>query len=387
MAKITRLLGVIGVAILVGSCGGGGSHKNNNDNGGVVTLNAPYGLTATAVSSYRINLAWVDNSANEVQFHVERRRVANAAPVLVGAEPGFIQIATVNAGVTTYQDSGCSASTKYEYRVRAFNNSLYSGYSNVAAVKTGACDGTGGPLQGTWHMISKWDNGQKSNVAMLHTCQNNNDLIISFDCARKYHVASATIKDSVLNVIFATPEQQTWVGTINGGTISGPDTDEEYGPGTTYWLKKSSGDICPSGQFSINGTVDGALVSESSNDSYGFSENIGPILAFLLPEGPESAIAFNDFYPPTGVKVYEVTSTGQMPGTVTASFLPPDDEDDVPADSGNITITHYVPPYSGESSGIKGTFALTLENGRGQVSGSFDLPFFLQFTDPFINIP
>lgn len=75
--------------------------------------NAPSDLVATPVSVSRIDLSWVDNSDNETGFSIQRC-TGNACS-------GFVEIDTVAAGVTTYQNTGLTASTIYRYRVIAQN--------------------------------------------------------------------------------------------------------------------------------------------------------------------------------------------------------------------------------------------------------------------------
>ena len=89
---------------------------------------APSSLTATAVSSSRIDLAWTDNSTDEDGFKIERS--------LDGVN--FTEITSVGAGVTTYASTGLSASTQYYYRVRAYKGALNSAYSNTANATTQA---------------------------------------------------------------------------------------------------------------------------------------------------------------------------------------------------------------------------------------------------------
>jgi hypothetical protein len=48
----------------------------------------------------------------------------------------FAEIATVGAGVTTYLDTTVEPKMTYNYRVRAFNGTLFSLYSNVAPAVT-----------------------------------------------------------------------------------------------------------------------------------------------------------------------------------------------------------------------------------------------------------
>jgi Zn-dependent metalloprotease/transcriptional regulator CtsR len=87
---------------------------------------APSALTATPVSSGRINLAWTDNATYEQGFKIER-----------STEGGpFVEIASVGANVTAYANTGLAGSTTYAYRVRAYENPNVSGYSNTATATT-----------------------------------------------------------------------------------------------------------------------------------------------------------------------------------------------------------------------------------------------------------
>jgi hypothetical protein len=90
---------------------------------------APTNLSATAVSSSQINLAWTDASTNEDGFKIERCQGVGCT--------NFVQIATVGAGVTSYQSTGLTAATFYQFRVRAYNTAGDSAYSNTAKDKTG----------------------------------------------------------------------------------------------------------------------------------------------------------------------------------------------------------------------------------------------------------
>jgi hypothetical protein len=89
---------------------------------------APSGLTATAASSTRIDLAWTDNSANEDGFKIERCKGSTCS--------NFAQIATVAANATTFSNTGLSKNTTYRYRVLAYNAGGASAYSNVASATT-----------------------------------------------------------------------------------------------------------------------------------------------------------------------------------------------------------------------------------------------------------
>ncbi|HOT46638.1 MAG TPA: fibronectin type III domain-containing protein [Spirochaetota bacterium] len=101
---------------------------------------APSGLTATAASSSQINLSWTDNSTNETNFIIQRS--------LNGTT--FSQITTVGTNVTSYSDTGLSASTTYYYRVIAHNSIGDSGYSAANATTQATQQGIGH----TWTLMT-----------------------------------------------------------------------------------------------------------------------------------------------------------------------------------------------------------------------------------------
>jgi hypothetical protein len=84
-------------------------------------------LTVSVISSSQIKLVWMDKSSNELGFKIERS---------TGASTTFIQIATLSAGVTSYTNTGLTASTKYNYRVRSYNAIGNSLYTPVASATT-----------------------------------------------------------------------------------------------------------------------------------------------------------------------------------------------------------------------------------------------------------
>jgi len=87
---------------------------------------APTNLTATAVSSSRINLAWTDNATTEAGFKLERSSDG----------VNFAQIALLLANTTSYANTNLPAATTYHYRVRAYDGPNDSVYSNVATQTT-----------------------------------------------------------------------------------------------------------------------------------------------------------------------------------------------------------------------------------------------------------
>ena len=85
----------------------------------------PTGLTAQAVSASQIDLTWTDTSDNETGFKIEE-----------DSGGGFSQIDTVGANITHYHRTGRASNTNYLYRIRAYNVSGNSSYSNTANATT-----------------------------------------------------------------------------------------------------------------------------------------------------------------------------------------------------------------------------------------------------------
>ena len=98
-------------------------------------LTAPGSLTATASSTSAIDITWTDTSSNESGFRIERK---------TDSEETYAQIATVGANVGSYTSTGLTTSTTYYFRVRAYNATTHSTYSNEASTTTRAPSGSGG---------------------------------------------------------------------------------------------------------------------------------------------------------------------------------------------------------------------------------------------------
>ena len=92
-----------------------------------VTLPRPTGLTATAISSSRIDITWRDNSHNETGFRIGRRQNGSAE---------WVEVGTTAANVNTFSDAGLEPDTTYRYRVQAFNSAGGSAFSPESVAKT-----------------------------------------------------------------------------------------------------------------------------------------------------------------------------------------------------------------------------------------------------------
>jgi glucose/arabinose dehydrogenase len=91
-----------------------------------LTPNPASNLTATAISTTRIDLNWFDNSTNETGFRIERRTGAAA----------FATIGTVNANIAAFSDTTAALGVTYDYRVVAFNTNGDAPVSNTVTLST-----------------------------------------------------------------------------------------------------------------------------------------------------------------------------------------------------------------------------------------------------------
>ncbi|HEV8510121.1 MAG TPA: hypothetical protein VGQ48_06665 [Gemmatimonadales bacterium] len=92
---------------------------------------APTALAATTTGATSVALGWTDNANNETGFRLERCSGAGCT--------NFAQVGTnLAANAVTFTDEGLTASTAYSYRIRAFNATDTSAFSNTLNVTTTA---------------------------------------------------------------------------------------------------------------------------------------------------------------------------------------------------------------------------------------------------------
>ncbi|MGX2039453.1 M12 family metallo-peptidase [Methylocaldum sp. MU1018] len=89
---------------------------------------APANLTATAQSSGSVALTWADKSSDETGFKVQRSQDG----------VNWSEIASLGSNVTSFTNTGLSASTTYAYRIYAYNSVGNSEFSNTASATTSA---------------------------------------------------------------------------------------------------------------------------------------------------------------------------------------------------------------------------------------------------------
>jgi len=91
---------------------------------------SPTNLSGTIISCNQIDLTWQDNSDDETNFIVERKKEGDCC---------FSVKATLPSNTTIYSDTTVSPNTKYYYKVKAKNSYGDSGYSNEISRTTPLC--------------------------------------------------------------------------------------------------------------------------------------------------------------------------------------------------------------------------------------------------------
>ena len=128
-----------------------GNSANSNAASKFTIPATPTGLTATAVSSSQINLAWTDVSTGNTGQRIERRSPSGSG--------SYSTLTTVSATATTYSDTGLTASTSYEYRIVATNADYDSSPSTAANATTQS-----GALTPAWSI--DWSTGTPSGYTL-----------------------------------------------------------------------------------------------------------------------------------------------------------------------------------------------------------------------------
>jgi hypothetical protein len=89
--------------------------------------NAPTNLTAVAVSTTQINLAWTDNSAKETSYSMQR-----AGSDMIWGYLGEASAVPGTGGTGSFNNTGLVEGTQYHYRLCAANGVACSTFSNAA---------------------------------------------------------------------------------------------------------------------------------------------------------------------------------------------------------------------------------------------------------------
>ncbi len=101
---------------------------NTPGNSGNTVPANPSNLRTEEIQSTSLVLRWNDNSNNETGFDIE----------ISEGSSDFNLLASTNANASAYNVYNLTASTSYQFRVKAVNSEGASGYSNVASATTSA---------------------------------------------------------------------------------------------------------------------------------------------------------------------------------------------------------------------------------------------------------
>jgi hypothetical protein len=255
---------------------------------------APSGLTATAVSSSQINLAWVDNANNETGFSVERSTGGGA----------FAAIASLGANATSFQSTGLAPSTNYSFRVRASNGGGNSAYSNTASATTQA--GTTQPPAAPTGLTATVGNAQ---VSLTWTASS---------AATSYNVKRATVSAGPFtNVGTSTTTSFTNTGLTNGTTYFYVVSALNAGGESANSNQASATPAAPSGTtvtlISL-ATEDGRVLESSETSSTGGSTNSADATVEALRTGDDasdrqfrSIVSFDTSGIPDGATIVSAT--------------------------------------------------------------------------------
>ena len=133
----------------------------SNEDSATTQISPPSNLVATPFSDSQIDLEWTDNSDVEDGFIIERDSV---------------DIDTVPAGTTTYNDTGLDPETEYIYRVRAYKGEDESDYSDPASATTlGPPDIAIYPTEGLYEYV---DVGSTKDITFTVSNTGEADLIV-----------------------------------------------------------------------------------------------------------------------------------------------------------------------------------------------------------------
>jgi hypothetical protein len=148
----------LGIACGGGGYGGGGGGNGGGGGGGGGTPPlAPTSLTATPISSSKVNLGWFP-SVGATSYNVYRSTANGFAPSSAN------KIANTNQS-SFYPDTGLTPSTTYYYVLEAINGAGSSGPSNQASVSTQAFDA--GTPAGTYNITVTGTSGAMSHSVNL----------------------------------------------------------------------------------------------------------------------------------------------------------------------------------------------------------------------------
>jgi len=224
-----------------------------------VVLAAPSLLTATALSTSSIGLAWKDNSTNETGFQVQRSTDGVT----------FTNLFRTAANATSWTDAGLLSSRTYYYRVCAMDGTP-SAYTAVSQATTPALTDTTPPT-----LVSAAAAGDPTRVILVFSESVNPATaaaMTNYDITGPINITAATCTQNVvtLSVAPAFSDLTSYTLTVNnvrdliGNVIAGPAqitfTYRALDPSLLAWFT-FEGDASDHSGHGNNATLSGASIA------------------------------------------------------------------------------------------------------------------------------
>ncbi len=267
------------------------SSYSNTANATTATLAAPTSLTASVASSTQITLVWADNTTYETQYSIESSPNGSSSWTVLG---------TVATNVTTTTNSGLTVGTAYYYRVRAYDSTNYSAYSNTANQTIRSITASAG-ANGAIAPSGTVGVANASNKSFTMTPNSG------------YKIATVTVDGSSV----ATNPTYTFSNITANHTISATFSI------STYTITASAG---ANGTISPSGSV---VVSGGTSTTFTMTPNSGYKIATVTVDG--SSVATNPTYTFSNVtanhtisatfsvSTYTITASAGANGTISPS--------------------------------------------------------------------
>ncbi|MEJ2697721.1 MAG: fibronectin type III domain-containing protein, partial [Candidatus Sulfobium sp.] len=268
-------------------------------------LEPPSNLTATAVSSSRINLTWQNNSTRAKAFEIWRYQ----------SSTGWGVIDTVGASTTSYASTGLAASTTYVYMVRAWKSDAYSTFSNnawdttfgLAAPPTAPDNLTATAVSSSQINLTWRDNSTNESFFEIWRYQSSTGWgVIDTVSANTTSYASTGLAASTTYVYmvraynsagYSTYSNNAWDATLSGTPPpppAAPSVNTGSASGTTATSATLNGTVDP------NGSTTTAYFQYGTTTGYGgttSAQNVGSgTAAVAIPGGSIGGLTCNSTY-------------------------------------------------------------------------------------------
>ncbi len=187
---------------------------------------SPASLSASAVSQTLINLSWTDSSSDELGFKIQRSTSGG----------GFVEIASVGAGVTSYSDTSVVAGTTYTYQVIAWNGTGSSAPSPQATATTLAA---GSPPNGPCCLWGYAYNGFGSLTLWWNDLSNDeDDFAVERNDGWGFYTVGWASPNQTSTTDYGLQQGQTYTYRIVAENAYGQSYSEEFYYYQPYWWEQ-----------------------------------------------------------------------------------------------------------------------------------------------------